>query len=121
MKTRLTLAAAMILASATLHAAESDPGADFARATRAFASQEYARAAQEIRNGGAFVQRQASRAAGATKQALNAAATDLNALAAGIEKGAVRDRAALESAFTRAKNALDASRRDTPWPSPGPG
>lgn len=54
MKARLTLAAAMIVASATLHAAESDPGADFARATRAFASQQYARAAQEIRNGGAL-------------------------------------------------------------------
>ena len=121
MKARLILAAAAIFASATLHAAENDPAADFARATRAFASQEYARAAREIRNGGAFVQQQASRAAGATKQALSAAAKDLNALAAGVEKGAVRNRAALESAFSRAKNALDASRRDTPWPSPGPG
>jgi len=121
MKTRLILAAAMIAASATVRAAENDPGADFARATRAFAAQEYARAAQDIRDGGAFVQRQASRAAGATKQALSAAATDLNRLAAGVEKGAVRDRAQLEAAFTRAKNALDASRRDTPWPSPGPG
>ena len=119
---RLISAAALIAASATLQAAPqavgdpSAPGSHFSLATEAFAKKEYARAAREIRKGSAFMEQQAGRALGGAGKELHSAAMDLNVLAGKVQKGTVKDAAALDAAFSKAKQVIEASRRDAPIP-----
>lgn len=119
---RLIAAAALIAASTTLQAAPqavadpTAPGSHFALATEAFARKEYARAAREIRKGSAFVEQQAGRALGGAGKELHSAAMDLKVLAGKVQKGTVKDAAALDAAFSKAKQAIEASRRDAPIP-----
>ena len=95
------------------HAAHVQPSAaadrHFTLATQAFAHKAYQRAAHEIRLGDAYVTRQADRAAGTARRALRASASELNTLAASVQRGAVKDAHALNKAFDNARRALHAS------------
>lgn len=94
------------------HPAHVQPSAaadrHFTLATRAFAHKAYKRAAHEIRLGDAYVTRQADRAAGATRGALKASASELSTLATSVQRGAVKDAHALDRAFDKARRALRA-------------
>lgn len=88
-----------------------EPERHFGAAAAAFAKKEYKRAAEEIRKGEAFVELEAIRAGKDGRNALHAAAAELEKLATSVEKGSVKDWKALEAAFAKAEHALALSHR----------
>jgi hypothetical protein len=78
----------------------------FHKARDNFLKKDYQSSAEEIRQGAAWLKKQAEQATGEAKQALMASARELGQLADRERKGAVNSAQELEQAFARADHAL---------------
>jgi hypothetical protein len=84
----------------------------FQASLEALAKKDYDRAAAQIRQGEALVERASARAHNEARVTLHAAASELRSLASEVESGATRDAQALKSAFARAEDALSLHHRE---------
>lgn len=89
----------------------ASPHPHFQASLQALAEKDYDRAASEIRQGEALIERAAARVENEARVALDAAASELRNLASEVERGATRDAQALKAAFARAEHALSLGRR----------
>jgi hypothetical protein len=83
-----------------------EPDRHFQNAHQSLVAKDYAKAAQEIRKGEAFVKLEASRASGDVKPLLNSSAQELEKLAVDTKRGTVKDVAEADDTFRRADHAL---------------
>lgn len=83
-----------------------EPDRHFQNAHQSRFAKDYAKAAQEIRKGEAFVKLEASRASGDVKDSLNSSAQELEKLAVDTQRGTAKDVAEADSTFRRADHAL---------------
>ena len=88
-----------------------EPQRHFDNAMEAFVKKDYKAAASEIRKATGTLHREAGRVTGDAKQALDGSVTDLNKLAASIEKGAVKNKKTMDKAFAKADHALALAHR----------
>ncbi len=91
--------------------ASEDSQRDFGSAVEAFARKDYKAAATEIRKATGYMRREASRVTGTARQGLNHSVAELDALAAAVEKGAVRNEKSMDKDFARANHALALAHR----------
>ncbi len=82
------------------------PDRHFQNAHQSLLTKDYAKAAQEIRKGEAFVKLEASRGSGGVKPSLNSSAQELEKLAIDTQSGAVKDVAEADNTFGRADQPL---------------
>jgi hypothetical protein len=82
------------------------PTKELTQAHESFLKKDWEKSAAETRKAAAFMKREAARAKGETKEALNASATDLEKLADRIEAGTVTSVNDLDRAFARAHQAV---------------
>jgi len=101
-----SLAFALFTGLAQAQPAAPSPHPHFQASLKALAEKDYDRAAVEIRQGEALVERAAARAESEARVALDAAANELRSLALDVESGVTHDAQALRSAFARAEHAL---------------
>ena len=78
----------------------------FADAVAAYAKKDYKAAATDIRKATRYLRLEADRATGDTRQELDSSVAQLDALAASVEKGAVKGEQSMTEAFARADHAL---------------
>lgn len=83
-----------------------EPDDHFRQARADFMSSDYKGASAEIRKSVAFMNVEAARGSDEGKAALQSSAKELERLAAGVEKGAVKDEKQLRNAFAKADRAL---------------
>lgn len=83
-----------------------EPQRHFMDAIEAHAKKDYEAAATDIRKATSYLRLEASRASGETKQELESSVAQLDALAASVEKGAVKDAQSMAKAFAKANQAL---------------
>lgn len=88
-----------------------EPQRHFGSAVEAYAKKDYQAAATEIRKATSYVRLEAGRATNEAKQALQSSVAELDKLAASVEKGAVKDKKAMEKAFSHANHALALAHR----------
>ena len=91
---------------ATRYPLSEEPQRHFADAMAAFKKKDYKAAASSIRQAASFVRVEAGRATGESRQALDRSVTQLDQLAASVEKGAVPDEKLMDEDFARASHAL---------------
>ena len=78
----------------------------FQKARESFSKKDFQDAASDIRRGEMFVKREAERATGEAKQTLTASTQELDKLADGVQKRAIRSVKELDSVFARTHHAL---------------
>ena len=83
----------------------------FGRAVEAFTRKDYKTAATEIRKATGYMRLEASRVTGNARQELNSSVSELDKLAASVEKGGVKDEKSMEKDFARANHALALAHR----------
>lgn len=83
----------------------------FGRAAEAFARKDYTTAAIEIRKATGYMRVEASRVTGNARQEINSSVSELDRLAASVEKGGVKDEKSMDTAFARADHALALAHR----------
>ncbi len=83
-----------------------EPDRHFQDAHRSFLAKDYAKAAEEIRKGEAFVKLESRRSTGDVKHALNSSAQELDQLAIDTKNGTVKSVREGDNAFEHADRAL---------------
>jgi len=92
-------------------AGSEEPQQHFGRAVEAFARKDYKASASEIRKATGYMRLEARRVTGNARQELNSSVTELDKLAAAVEKGAVKDEKSMDEDFARANHALALAHR----------
>lgn len=102
------LAAAALLAAAQFPALAfaREPQQHFASAVEAYAQKNYQAAARDIRAGASELRREAGRASGDARQALDGSVAELDRLADSVGKGALGAEQSMRADFARAEHAL---------------
>lgn len=96
---------------ATWYPVTEEPQRHFGSAVEAYAKKDYKAAATEIRKATGYLRLESARVTGAAKQALDSSVTDLDKLAAAVEKGAVKDEKVMDKTFANANHALAMAHR----------
>lgn len=102
------LAAAALLAAAQLPLVvfAKEPQQHFASAVEAYAQKNYQAAARDIRAGAGELRREAGRAGGDARQALDGSVAELDKLADSVGNGAIGAEQSMRADFARAEHAL---------------
>ena len=90
----------------TWYPVSEEPQRHFTDAVADYARKDYKTAATDIRKATSYLRLEAGRATGDAKQELDSSVTHLNALAAAVEKGTVKDAQSMTKAFAKANHAL---------------
>ena len=106
-----TKAHAAPTAQAAPAAGSEEPQQHFGSAVEAFARKDYKASASEIRKATGYMRLEARRVTGNARQELNSSVTELDKLAAAVEKGAVKDEKSMDEDFARANHALALAHR----------
>ncbi len=90
----------------TWYPVTEEPQRHFTDAVAGYAKKDYKAAATDIRKATSYLRLEAGRASGEAKQELDSSVAQLDALAASVEKGAVKDEQSMTKAFAKADHAL---------------
>ena len=93
------------------HECLDSPQQHFNSAVKAFAKKDYKVVSSEIRKSSGYIRLEAARTTGDVKLALENSVTELDKLAAAVEKGSVKDEKVMDTAFSKANHALAMAHR----------
>jgi len=90
----------------TWYPVTEEPQRHFTDAAADYAAKEYKAAAADVRKAVAYLRLEAARASGDPKRELRSSVTELDRLAATLDKGAVKDEKKMDMDFAKANHAL---------------
>ena len=95
----------------TWYPVADEPQRHFGAAAEAVAKKDYRLAATEVRKGASYLRLESARAVGDVKKELDTADAQLEKMASGLEKGAVKTEKQMDKAFADADHALALAHR----------